>query len=99
MLGPTFSRESSEHGVIVDLLHLRRHCRRAGTGVPFLLSLALLDNASLHRAGVGAEPEGERKVTGAIKSAPVVDPMKGREVALDVELVVEYPVNLRPPLL
>jgi len=51
----------------------------------------------LHDAGVGGDAGSEREVTGAVECSPVVDPVKGREVAFDVELIVEYPVNLCPP--
>jgi hypothetical protein len=53
----------------------------------------------LHNAGIGTEPDGERKVTGPREGAPIIDTVKGRKVAFDVELVIKNPVNLCSPLL
>jgi hypothetical protein len=52
----------------------------------------------LHNALVSGEPLGEVEVTSRADGPPVVDTMERREVALDVELVVKYPVNLATPL-
>ena len=65
--------------------------------MPLILFLPQGDKPGLHDTSVSTESGRERKVTGAIDVAPVVDPVKGREVALDVKLVIEYPVKLRTP--
>jgi len=69
--------------------------RNATRGVAFFL---LLIGACRHDAGISRQTIGEREVSWAVEGAPIVDTVKGRKVAFNVELIVEGPVNFCPPI-